>query len=62
MEAYILIVIFSAYSGPSIAMQEFGDKKACMFAARQIVDNWRGNQPPKATLCVPKRLEKAKGE
>lgn len=63
MEAYILIVIFSTASAYSnVTMQEFGDKKACMFAAQQVIDNWRNQPPPRATLCVPKKLEPPKGE
>jgi len=61
MDAYILIVIFSTASGyRNVTMQEFGDKRACMFAAQTIIDNWKDTPPPRATLCVPKRLEMTK--
>ena len=56
MDAYILIVIFSTASGyRNVTMQEFGDKRACMFAAQTIIDNWKDTPPPRATLCVPLR-------
>jgi len=61
MGAYILIVIFTTINGyNNVAMQEFSDKKSCLFAAQQIISNWQNNVPPRTTLCVPKQLEPEK--
>jgi len=60
MEAYVLVVIFTTINGyGNVTMQEFGDKKACLYAAQQITETWQHPSKPRA-FCVPKRLEPPK--